>query len=61
MWEVEIGAGIYSLKWCSLHGIIIIVIIKINLFLKDHLNYEDFSLRLYHVLGIHVFQYSGNL
>jgi hypothetical protein len=56
MWEVEIGAEIYSLKWCSLHGIIII-----NLFFKDHLNDEDFSLRLYHVHGIHVFQYSGNL
>jgi len=46
MWEVEIGAEIYSLKWCSLHGKITIIII---------------SLRLYHVLGIHVFQYSGNL
>jgi len=58
MWEVEIGAEIYSLKWYSLHGIIIIII---NLFFKDRLNDEDFFLRLYHVLGIHVFQYSGNL
>jgi len=29
MWNVEIGAEIYSLKWCSLLGIIIIIIIII--------------------------------
>jgi len=28
MWEVEIGAAIYSLKWCSLHGKIIIISFK---------------------------------